>query len=291
MILNRLSRLFDRDTTRVNKDLKEQQFNFGSTIFFLDESEWRNSGSFGEGKIVDSDEGWSDEGWSISSFSTTATMDDNPGPGRTLDKCYQYLGRKIERSIFRFSIYTLHPTRIFQCLWKEGDSWYGGDGRRLSDVMENIHVWKGPASVAGLKSLTQQTQWVKVQAGIDEAEDRRRSESVYRSAAALAALVRLCMSNYDFNEFYISVAAVEPIFHLDSLVKALDESHPKKKLFLSLTTLARVPLHFIKNPKQFKSHSEFAHTLRQSLLIIYELSRCVTLSHLKYCTYEQHLSR
>lgn len=158
MILTRLSRLFDRDTTRVNKDLKEQQFNFGSTIFFLDESEWRNSGSFGEGKIVDSDEGWSDEGWSISSFSTTATMDDNTGPGRTLDKCYQYLGRKIERSIFRFSIYTLHPTRIFQCLWKEGDSWYDGDGRRLSDVMENIHVWKGPASVAGLKSLTQQTQ-------------------------------------------------------------------------------------------------------------------------------------
>lgn len=162
MILNRLSRLFNRDTIRVNKDLKEQQFNFGSTIFFLDESEWRNSGSFGEGKIVDSDEGWSDEGWSISSFSTTATMDDNPGPGRTLDKCYQYLGRKIERSIFRFSIYTLHPTRIFQCLWKEGDSWYGVDGRRLSDVMENIHVWKGPASVAGLKSLTQQTQWVTV---------------------------------------------------------------------------------------------------------------------------------
>lgn len=121
-----------------------------------------------------------------------------------------------------------------------------------------------------------------------EAEDSRRSESVYRSAAALAALVRLCMSNYDYNEFYISVAAVEPIFHLDSLVKALDDSHPKKKLFLSLTTIARVPLHFIKNPKQFKSHSEFAHTLRQSLLKIFELCRCVTLSHLKYCSYEQH---
>lgn len=157
MIFNRLTKLFKRDTNRVNKDLIEQQFNLGSTIF-SDEPEWRHAGSFGEGKIVDSDEVWSDEGWSVSSFSTTATMDDNPGPGRTLDKCYQYLGKKIERSIFRFSIYTLHPTRIFQCLWKDGDSWYNGYGRRLSDVMENIHVWKGPASVAGLKSLTQQTQ-------------------------------------------------------------------------------------------------------------------------------------
>lgn len=34
---------------------------------------------------------------SVSSFSTNATMDNIPGPGRMLDRLYQQLGRKLER--------------------------------------------------------------------------------------------------------------------------------------------------------------------------------------------------
>lgn len=64
-----------------------------------------------------------------------------------------------------------------------------------------------------------------------------RSGSLYRSAAALFALVRLSISLY--GDFYVAIAAVEPIFHLETLVNALHDSNPEKGYFLILLGLAR----------------------------------------------------
>lgn len=100
-----------------------------------------------------------DDARSISSFSTNATMDNIPGPGRMLDKLYQHLGRKIERGIFRISIYSLHPNKIFQYLWK-GES-YGLKfcGRSTpSNAIDYVHRELGSASLAGLKGLVYQAQ-------------------------------------------------------------------------------------------------------------------------------------
>ena len=50
---------------------------------------------------------------STNSFSTMATMDNNPGTGRVLDLYFfQPAGRGIERLAMRLSIRYLHPTRI-----------------------------------------------------------------------------------------------------------------------------------------------------------------------------------
>lgn len=93
---------------------------------------------------------------SASSFSTNATMDNNIGPGRMLDKLYQYLGRKIEWGILRISIASLHPNRILNCLWVPStDEHVTGT---LSDILKYCHQRKGQVTVAGLKSLVHQTQ-------------------------------------------------------------------------------------------------------------------------------------
>lgn len=94
---------------------------------------------------------------SVCSFSTNATMDNNIGPGRMLDKLYQYLGRKIEWGILRISISTLHPNRILNCLWviDNNDEHVGGS---LSNILNYCHQRRGPATIAGLKSLVHQTQ-------------------------------------------------------------------------------------------------------------------------------------
>lgn len=101
-----------------------------------------------------------------------------------------------------------------------------------------------------------------------------RSDSLYRSAAALSALFRLAASwTILYNEFFVSVAAVEPIFHLESLANALDDSNPEKKYFLLLVGLARAQLHFIKEDTEITE--ELAHSFRQKLLEILDLSWCV----------------
>ena len=54
-----------------------------------------------------------EDAWSVESFSTTATVDNNPGTGRALDMYFfQPLGRRIERLAMRFTIRHLHPMRI-----------------------------------------------------------------------------------------------------------------------------------------------------------------------------------
>ena len=48
---------------------------------------------------------------------TMETIDDNPGPGRTIDTYFcQPVGRKIERFAMRIKISSLPPWRIFQYL-------------------------------------------------------------------------------------------------------------------------------------------------------------------------------
>lgn len=72
---------------------------------------------------------------------------------------------------------------------------------------------------------------------------------------------------------YISVSAVEPIFHLESLANALDDSNPEKKYFLLLVGLARAHVHMIEWETVITE--ELAHSFRQKLLEILDLSRCV----------------
>lgn len=74
-----------------------------------------------------------------------------------------------------------------------------------------------------------------------------RSNSIYRSAAALAALLRLC-SCPAFRRFFRLVSDAEPIFQLEKM-KDLHES-PKKMLFLSLVKLGRTEI----NPSPRNRH-------------------------------------
>ena len=62
---------------------------------------------------------------SIESFSTTATVDDNPGTGRVLDTYFfQPAGRRIERLAMRFTIRHLHPSRIEAFIAPDGRGFF-----------------------------------------------------------------------------------------------------------------------------------------------------------------------
>lgn len=100
---------------------------------------------------------------SIESYSTTATVDDNPGTGRVLDTYFfQPAGRKIERLAMRFIISRLHPWRISAFINRNfGDSSWITPKRTLEEVLQKINGianGSGPAIIAGLKSLVRQTQ-------------------------------------------------------------------------------------------------------------------------------------
>lgn len=86
-------------------------------------------------------------------------------------------------------------------------------------------------------------------------------------------------------EFYHAVAEVEPIFHLESLANALDDSNPEKKYFLLLVGLARAQLLFIYGDT--KITEELAHSFRQKLLDILHSSRCVLRSY-KWQSVDNH---
>lgn len=105
-----------------------------------------------------------DDGASFCSLSTNATMDDNPGPGRIIDKCiYQFLGKKIERFANRISISCLPPHTIAQCLWVNmihlpNDEFYPLDPIiGLIQADPNLPC-EGSARIAGLKSLVKQAK-------------------------------------------------------------------------------------------------------------------------------------
>lgn len=110
-----------------------------------------------------------------------------------------------------------------------------------------------------------------------------RSNSVHRSAAAVAALLRLSMTSHDYDSFYRSVAVVEPIFHLETLAKALCNSHPEKIFYLLLLNLARAQLILFRAPEQSNQPSVLAYSMRESLLRISKSCRYV----FRYPFYEQ----
>lgn len=103
----------------------------------------------------DDDNGSDGDTSSIESVSTNATMDNNPGTGRTIDTyLYQFFGRKIERLIFRVSIANLSPDRILHFLWGNIVA-YPSAPSPLGVVMRSIRRGE---ELAGLKSLVKQSQ-------------------------------------------------------------------------------------------------------------------------------------
>ena len=98
---------------------------------------------------------------SVESFSTTATVDNNPGTGRELDMYFfQPLGRRIERLAMRFTIRHLHPLRI-EAFIAGGIVYFPwlAPERTLGLALQDINTFRsGPTIIAGLKGLIQQTQ-------------------------------------------------------------------------------------------------------------------------------------
>lgn len=105
-----------------------------------------------------------DDASSMSSFSTNATIDDNPGTGRLIDKyLYQRGGKKVERLIFRMWIKTSPPnpaqiSRYFEVL--NEISTHGGQIIPLKLAITNLESSYGEVSaiISGLKCLVQQTK-------------------------------------------------------------------------------------------------------------------------------------
>ena len=103
-----------------------------------------------------------DDARSIESFSTTATVDDNPGTGRVLDTYFfQPAGRGFERLAMRFTIRHLHPSRIeaFITGGIPGLSWFHNKFT-ISIALQNIDLeyFSVPTVISGLKSLVRQAQ-------------------------------------------------------------------------------------------------------------------------------------
>ena len=110
-------------------------------------------------EMEDDDDG---DAKSIDSFSTTATIDDNPGTGRVLDTYFfQPAGRQIERLAMRFTIRHLHPSRI-EAIIDGGIGYFSWleIKRTLSIALRDIdrRHFSGPPVISGLKSLVRQAQ-------------------------------------------------------------------------------------------------------------------------------------
>ena len=104
-----------------------------------------------------------DDSSSVTSFSTNATMDGNPGAGLTIDKYfYQPVGRAIEKFalkiVGRLNIYHPSPAQIlrFLKLYSPGVVIYQ-HVKKPSDVIARISAER-PSAVPGILSLVQQSQ-------------------------------------------------------------------------------------------------------------------------------------
>ena len=111
-------------------------------------------------EMEDSDD---DDARSIESFSTTATVDDNPGTGRVLDTYFfQPAGRRIERLAMRFTIRHLHPWRIAAFINRNSGYYLWLIPKwTLSYALQEISNAGndlGSTIIAGLKSLVRQAQ-------------------------------------------------------------------------------------------------------------------------------------
>lgn len=159
--LNRISNVLKGETNRRarDKEIKYLQIDFKQYLE-LSLPHAVASGACESSSNRDRD----DDASSISSVSTNATMDNIPGPGRTIDTyIYQFFGRKLERFIFRISISSFSPDKIAQCLCFDGSGPWPPGQSPLGDVIQEISVDKSlccepRARVAGLKSLVKQSQ-------------------------------------------------------------------------------------------------------------------------------------
>ena len=110
-------------------------------------------------EMEDDDDG---DAKSIDSFSTTATVDDNPGTGRVLDTYFfQPAGRRIERLAMRFTIRHLHPSRIEAFIAGVTEYFpFLGLELTLHIALREIDRFDspGPTVISGLKSLVRQAQ-------------------------------------------------------------------------------------------------------------------------------------
>lgn len=119
-------------------------------------SAFDHCGAFGRTDSLVRQDETEDDTSSTSSFSTTATMDDNPGAGLTVDKYfYQPAGRRIEKLVFRIAMPLLSPGRIFRLIEDHHlRNWLVF--RSLEDKKAFIHL--NSVFSAGLNYLLHQTQ-------------------------------------------------------------------------------------------------------------------------------------
>lgn len=102
---------------------------------------------------------------SVNTFSTTATGNNLPGAGRSIDSyIYQPVGRRIERLAMRFTISSLHPARIAQYIEADQTNYAPefNDVWSLNDIYVNLSkaYRNGSTVVAGMKGLVKQSQYV-----------------------------------------------------------------------------------------------------------------------------------
>lgn len=146
----------DKDVKYLQIDLKQYPFELSRSSYVVASNALARESS--SNKYRD------DDASSISSVSTNATMDNIPGPGRTIDTyIYQFFGRKLERFIFRISISSFSPDKIVQCLCIDGSGPWPPGQSPLGDVIQAISADRNlccepRARVAGVKSLVKQSQ-------------------------------------------------------------------------------------------------------------------------------------
>lgn len=192
------------------------------------------------------------DGNSIISTST-ATVNNQPGAGRFIDThIFQPMGRRFERLAMRFTIASLHPARIAQYIEADDISL-----TPIYDVTMTLHDAiallclrrpNGSTVVAGIKGLVKQTQYApKASPWKEGTLNLSRSNSIDRSAFALAALIRVSLAQLR-REIYINISCIEPVFHLETLTGSLPCSHPDRKWLLLLVGLARGTVVAVKKP-------------------------------------------
>lgn len=92
-----------------------------------------------------------------------------------------------------------------------------------------------------------------------------RSPSLFRSAVALSSLIRVSLRGYscEFANFYLAIALVEPIFHVEVLATSLSNSRPEKAFAHFLVRLAEANVIALQKCKPTVTS---ALNLRQNLL-------------------------
>lgn len=196
----------------------------------------------------------------------------------------------------RFTIGSLHPARIAQYIEAGGRLFfsYYSSSATLHDVAPDIFsdIPNESVVVAGINGLAKQTQYASETSPRKEGIHSNffRSNSIDRSACALAALIRVSMTPYSgCSRIYSKVSRIDPISQLETLAVSLPCSHPDRKWFLLLVKLARETVIVVgkrrpdekssdlvseKGVWQVRPSPEAAQNLRQRLKQVLMAYRC-----------------